>query len=170
MRFQLVISAIAILTVSGCATAPTVSDSFAALQQAMASCTDAHGYDPDKTDGLGDFELSAGERAWRACVYAAIEAHMIPHTTIPAAYRRLIAEDRAMTEKIDATAMTRAEREKRIDELTDAIKTQEEGVRARQEAKLREIRDLEQRRRRLDAINRLHRQINAARDAVRNQL
>ena len=50
---------------------------------------------------------------------------MIPHTSIPALYRELIAEDKQMTEKIQQRRMTRSARRSRLDNLIADIERRE---------------------------------------------
>ena len=95
-----------------------------AIGQAMTDCTAAHGFDPDIVT-VDDGSLAPGEREWRACVYAAIEARVIPQTPVPAAYRELIAEDRTMTDAIAAGSLTRSARRARLEDLADDIRSAE---------------------------------------------
>lgn len=90
----------------------------------MADCTTVHGYDPAATTAAED-ALAPGERDWRACVYGAIEAEVLPETRVPESYRRLIAEDRAMTDAIADGRLSRSSREARLAELAADIRAAE---------------------------------------------
>lgn len=96
-----------------------------AIEQAMADCTAAHGYDPD-TIAVDENALAPGEREWRRCVYAAIESRVIPQTPVPEAYRSLIAEDRTMTEAVAAGALTRSARRARLEDRAAEIRAAED--------------------------------------------
>ncbi len=80
---------------------------------------------------LGPNQLGSGEQPWRACVYQGIEAHIIPKAFAPEAYRRAIATDRAMTERVAAGQMTRAERRPGIQALFKDIDREEQAIAAR---------------------------------------
>ena len=94
------------------------------IQQRMADCTTAHGYDPDATT-VSENALAPGERAWRSCVYGAIEAEIVPVTQVPDAYRALITEDQAMTDAIEDGRLTRSARLARLEELAAEIRAAE---------------------------------------------
>ena len=144
----LVLLALASL-VSGCATSESGSTKvLAALDDDLKACTARHGYDPAQTASLGAHELAASERAWRACVYQGVEAHVIPKAFAPDAYRKLIARDRELTDQVAAGKITRADRgaalnaafeEASRDEqaaitqaMSDPVRRQDEEMRARE--------------------------------------
>ena len=52
-------------------------------QAHVKRCTERHAYDPEKESFLGPYELGAGERKWRECVYQGIEKYLIPNTLTP---------------------------------------------------------------------------------------
>jgi hypothetical protein len=101
------------------------------LDDHMAACTQRYGYDPEAGAKLGPHVLGPGEREWRGCVYQAIETYMIPRTLSPDVYRRLIAEDRKMTDAVAKGEMARAERQARIGLMLEEIDRVEEANRSR---------------------------------------
>ena len=105
-------AALAVLVlVLGAPDAPADSDAaWGKLDAEIERCTTKHDYDGDDAATLGDNELGASERAWRECVYAGIRKIVIPHSRVPDAYRRFIAQDKVMTNKVERGDMTRAER------------------------------------------------------------
>ena len=117
-------------TLTACAATPppvTAYDPSAigpTIEQRMADCTTVHGYDPDAAT-VSENALAPGEREWRACVYGAIEAEIVPATQVPDAYRGLIAEDQAMTDAIEDGRLTRSARLARLEELAAEIRAAE---------------------------------------------
>lgn len=101
------------------------------LDDHMAECTRRYGYDPEAGAKLGPYVLGQGEREWRSCVYQAIETYMVPRTLSPDVYRRLIAEDRKMTDAVANGKMARAERQARVRQMIEEIDRVEEANRAR---------------------------------------
>ncbi|MBI4522292.1 MAG: hypothetical protein HY695_00595 [Deltaproteobacteria bacterium] len=97
------------------------------LDDHLNRCTETHGYNPETASNLGPHALGAGEREWRECVYQGIEKHVIPKALAPEAYRRVIAEDRDMTERVASGRMTRAERRTRMLALLEEIERREEA-------------------------------------------
>jgi hypothetical protein len=97
----------------------------------MAECTRRHGYDPEAGAKLGAHVLGQGEREWRGCVYQAIETYIIPRTLSPDVYRRVIAEDRKMTDAVTKGEMTRAERQSRLGQLLEEVDRVEEANRSK---------------------------------------
>jgi hypothetical protein len=141
---------------AGCAAQPAApaDDGWIALQSRLTGCTERHGYDPAATGTLGPHELGTGERAWRACFYAAIEETLARRSTIPEAYQRLIDEDRRMTDAIEAGSLTRAERRQRLEEqvhnlrlserLNEEIATAQEHERVRRDLeRMRQLQEFE---------------------------
>jgi hypothetical protein len=97
--------------VTGCATSePGAARTLAALEDDLKACTARHGYDPAQTGSLGPHQLAPTERAWRDCVYAGVEKHVIPQAFAPDAYRRLVARDKELTDQVAAGKITRADR------------------------------------------------------------
>lgn len=114
------------LAVAGCApAAPQPGLTRARLEPYVQECTARHGYNPEATSDLGPHALGKGEREWRECVYRAVEAHVIPKAYVPDGYRRTLAADREMTERIAAGQLTRAERRARIQALLEELDRQE---------------------------------------------
>lgn len=97
-----------------------------AVEAAVAECTAAHGYAPGAGEAMdGTDGLAPGERAWRDCVYRAIETDVLPNTRAPEAWRRLIAEDRAMTDAVADGRLSAEGRQARLDALTAEIRAAE---------------------------------------------
>lgn len=141
---------------AGCAAQPAASadDGWQALQARITDCSRQHGYDPATAGGLGPHELGTGERAWRECVYAAIEDTLARHSTIPEAYQRLVDEDRRMTNDVEAGTLTRAERRQRLEaqvqnlrlseRLNEEIATAQEHERVRRDLeRMRQLQEFE---------------------------
>jgi len=103
-------------------------------QAHVKECSRLHGYDPEKTSSLGPYELGAGEREWRECVYQGIEKYLIPNTLSPEAYRKAIAEDRKITAAIAGGKMTRAQRQARVEKIIEDL----EALEKRNAAKVKE--------------------------------
>jgi hypothetical protein len=103
------------------------------LDDHMAQCTKAYGYDPDAGAKLPANILGSGEREWRRCVYKGIEMYLIPTSATPEIYRQAIAEDRNMTEAIVKGEMTRAERQTRVRQMLEEINRVEEANRTKHE-------------------------------------
>lgn len=115
------------IVVAGCATTePGAGRPLGQLDTYLKECTARHGYDPGAGSALGPNQLGPDERQWRECVYQGVEAHLIPNTFAPEAYRRAIATDRALTERVGAVQMTRAERHARIEALLENIDREEQ--------------------------------------------
>jgi hypothetical protein len=127
----LVLLALALL-VTGCATSgPGSARGLAPLDESMKACTARHGYDPAQAGALGPHELAASERAWRACVYAGVEAHVIPQAFAPDAYRRLIARDRELSDQVAAGKITRAYRGRALSAAFEEVDRDEQAAAAR---------------------------------------
>ncbi len=138
----------ACLLVAGCAGRPaepppraTFGELRAQLDEHLEACTAAVGVDPRNALDAGDHELVAGERAWLDCAYDGIEGIMVPGSDIPEMYRSLIAESRAMTDRVERGAATRDQRRGRIEELIAEIEDAELAIlRARELAESEEQR------------------------------
>ncbi len=103
----------------------------AALAAALSACTADTGYDPAAAlDMLGETELGADELEWRDCAYAALNAEVRPKLLEPEALDALIEDDRQLTQAIAAGSSTRSARLDRLTLRVDAIKEQEQQVRA----------------------------------------
>ena len=70
------------------------------LDEHMKQCSKRQGYNPEATSDLGPQALGSGEREWRECVYQGVEKYLIRNTLTPEVYRKGIAEDCEMTEKV----------------------------------------------------------------------
>jgi hypothetical protein len=103
-----------------------------ALKSHMEQCTAKYGFDPDKTQGLGERELGKGEEDWRSCVYEGIRKLVAPASAVPKLYADLIEQDRGLTESIKKGEMTRSERKQKNVALIEEIKRQEEAKKAEQ--------------------------------------
>jgi hypothetical protein len=101
------------------------------FREHVAQCTAQSGYSPEAGASLGAYELGAGERPWRECVYRGIEQHLIASSLTPEIYRKALAEDRALTDGIAAGRTTRAQRAERIRQLLAEIDRTEESNRAK---------------------------------------
>ncbi|MEK9660205.1 MAG: hypothetical protein VW644_00450 [Alphaproteobacteria bacterium] len=97
----------------------------AAMADLADRCTAAHGYDPRKPGEISENELAEGERAWRDCMYAGIDADIAHRSSSPAEWRALIDADRQMTDAIAAGSMTRSQRAARLQMLIANIRMAE---------------------------------------------
>lgn len=96
------------------------------FQAYLEDCSKTHGTDPRKATGVGERELVAREREWRACAYEGIRALLVPATKHPELYAQMISEDQSMTDRIARGMMTRSERRARLEQLREVI-AQKEG-------------------------------------------
>ncbi len=123
----------------------------------MASCTEAHGFDPS-TATVDEHALAPGEIPWRTCVYQGIDEYIIAYSFVPRLYKQIVAEDRAMTEQIAQGTLTRTARRSRLDELINSIRTAEIRERDILTNQANELQDFVERQQELDDIARMHRQ------------
>ena len=124
-RFASALALGALLAAGGPARASEeVAEAWAALDARLAECSSETGFSRSGW-GLPEDALADGERAWRACAYAAIETLVIPRTRIPDAYRRLITEDRILTDLIEQGKVTRSQRRTRLDKLVAELERAE---------------------------------------------
>ena len=134
---------------TGCATAePGAGRVVQRLDADLKACTGRHGYDPQQAATLAPHQLGTGERPWRACVYSGIEAHVIAKSFAPDAYRRVIEQDRILTDRVAAGTMTRADRRAALQAAFEAIDREEQAAAAR--AMSDPVRRLEEEQRRRD--------------------
>jgi hypothetical protein len=99
----------------------------AKLDSDIAACTAQHGYDPYKTTGLPENALVPGELEWRSCAYEAARTYARANPNMRLSYELLIHDDRAMTEQIQAGALTRTQRRAAVEARLADIRTQEEA-------------------------------------------
>lgn len=126
-----------------------------ALQEAVAGCTAAHGYDPRAAD-LPEHALAPGEREWRDCARAAVSTGIVPKSSVPDLYRRLLADDERMTDALAAGAMSRTERTQRLEASIEGIRAAE--TRASEEQRAQLLRDAQRQaelQRRNDEVRRI---------------
>lgn len=135
-RLGLALGALLALILGACASGAgsSAEERFAAH---LDECTAQHGFDPDATAGVGERELAPNEREWRACAYSGVETILIPDSSVPDAYRRLIAEDRVLTDAVGAGTMTRQQRRERIEQLFAGISEEEARMRDAEAARMR---------------------------------
>ncbi len=162
------------IVVSCAPSRPTMNQSYYQSHQMllthMSNCTNLHGYNPDKTDGLGAHEVGQAERAWRSCMYFGVEAYIIPGTGVPKLYRRLIEKDRILTDQVERGEISRRERKAGIMEILELIQRKEEQQLAVQEQRLQALRDVVERRRRLAELRKVHARVLATRDSIASGL
>jgi hypothetical protein len=72
-------------------------------------------------------------------VYEGLEKYLIPNTLTPEVYRKAIAEDREMTERVAGGRITRAERRARIQVLLQEIEAHEEVNKVELERRMRDL-------------------------------
>jgi hypothetical protein len=115
------------------------------LDDHMAECTKRYGYDPEAGSKLASNVLGPGEREWRECVYQGIEKYLIPRTLSPDTYRRLIDEDRKMTEALANGELTRAQRQARVQQILEEIDRIEKANQAKVEMQTMHALEMEMR-------------------------
>ena len=143
----------------GVASAKKLSEPGKVMDERLAECAEEYAYDPNKTEGLGEYDLAPQELEWRRCAYQGVREIMIPNTHIPDAYRQLINEDRAMTERIQRREMTRSERGARLDQILESLRAHEPvGDKQIKELNLRNLeRQQTELKARMDEIERMRR-------------
>jgi hypothetical protein len=125
------------------------------LQDALADCTARTGYEPTSA-ALPERALAPGEGAWRDCARQAIQANIMPKSSVPELYRGLIADDERMTAAVDAGTMTRAERRLRLESSIESIRAAETRAYEDRQAKLmQDMRAQADQQRRQDDIYRI---------------
>jgi len=105
------------------------SDVFAAdvsdISTEIVSCANTHDYDPKQAGQLGEHELGKNEREFLECIYSSINEVLIPKAMVPDNYKKLIADDRQMTNAIEKGEMTRQQRQTRIQQMLADIRSSE---------------------------------------------
>lgn len=137
-RLGSVLGALLALILGACAadSGPSAEQRFAAH---LEECTAQYGFDPDATAAVGERELAPNELEWRACAYSGVETILIPDSSVPDAYRRLIAEDQVLTEAVGAGTITRQERRERIEQAFAMIAEEEAQMRDAEAAQMRMV-------------------------------
>ncbi len=131
----------------------------------MASCTEAHGFDP-LTANDDDHALAPGEKRWRECVYRGVDEYIVAYSFVPRRYKQIVAEDRAMTEQIARGELTRTTRRSRIEALIELIRTEEARERDNLMRQAQELDDLVKRQREFQEISRAYNQATQAVQAM----
>ena len=125
------LSGYAVLTITLLAMTP-FSSVFAAdiseISTEIEKCSKTHDYDPNQASQLGPNELGKNERAFLECVYTSISEVLIPRAMVPDNYKKLIANDRKMTDAIEKGEMTRQQRQARIEQMLGTIRSSEAAV------------------------------------------
>ncbi len=103
----------------------TTAEIESTLKKISDTCTNQHGFDPVSTFGTNELELAAGEKEWRECVYAEIRTELMPRSSVPEQYEKIIAQDIRFTQAIEAGEMTRTERSQRNRVSRQFIETNE---------------------------------------------
>ena len=126
----------ACVLLSGCQSAP-VKPPAEQLDEQFAACSTQYAYQAGEMESsLGPHELAPEERAWRDCVYKAVETSVVPRMNLGDRVKEIIAADRTMTNEIEAGTLTRAERSDRIDKMLTALFNDEELARRDQAARV----------------------------------
>ena len=95
------------------------------IEQHLAECSTAAGFDPRSAPNLSETSLVAGEAEWLNCAYSGVESIMIPNTDFPNLYRQLIAESKSLSSLMDKGEVTRTQRRNRMDALIAEIESKE---------------------------------------------
>jgi hypothetical protein len=145
-----------------------IVDLYPEFERHVDACSASHQFDPKVTHGVGEHDLKLGENAWRGCVYKGVEQIIVPNTDFPELYRRIIEEDRDMTERIARREVTRIERRTRIEWLVQLIETNEAYLRQGDFRQARDIKDMRERQEIQKQIEWSHRQAIDAARAIRS--
>ena len=141
----------------GCAPRPTEPERAGrALDDALAACSAAQAFDP-KAAALPERALAPGEPEWRACARRAVLEQIVPNSSVPELYRRLVEADVQMTEAIAAGTLTRSERSARLEASIAAIRAAEtKAEEARQQRQVQALKtqmELQRQGQEIDRIN-----------------
>ncbi len=136
-----------------------VVDLYPKFKAHMASCTEAHGFDPLAAN-IDEHALAPGEIPWRECVYQGIDEYIIAYSTVPRLYKQIVAEDHAMTDQIARGELTRTARRSRLEALIKMIRTEEIRERDILMMQANQLDDFVKRKRELQEIARMQRQAN----------
>ena len=134
-----------------------IVDLYPKFKTHMGACTATHGFDPE-TAVVGENALAPGEKPWRACVYQGIAAYIVTYFAVPRLYKKIVAEDQAMTEQIASGQLTRSARRARLEDLIQQIRTEEINRRDILMMQANELNDFVKRQQEIDEITRMHRQ------------
>ena len=142
---------------ASCAAAPPEPErADKALQDVLAGCTAQYHYDPKAAD-LPERALAPGEPEWRACARRAVLEQIVPNSSVPELYRRLVEDDVQMTEAIAAGTLTRSERSARLEASIAAIRAAEtKAEEARQQRQVQALKtqmELQRQGQEIDRIN-----------------
>jgi hypothetical protein len=151
------IIAMVLVLAAGCTSKPPEPERASrTLESAIAACTATFHYDPKAPD-LPERALAPGEREWRACARRAVLDDIVPDSSVPDLYRRLVADDEQMTEAIAAGTLTRSERTARLEASITKIRAAEtqaaEERQRRQMEALKTQMDLQRQAQEIDRIN-----------------
>jgi hypothetical protein len=124
-----------------------LGDTYAAFRTELRQCTARTGYDPERQQSLGSYDLGSGELQWRDCAYVALMNVVVPNTAQPELYRALIDKDRELTRGIQEKRITREQRDAEIGRQRQQILDREVG----QERMRAQMNEMEERAR-LDRI------------------
>lgn len=137
--FSFVIAACAQAPLSGHDAAPWyLQEAAKKFQMRYEECKKEHNYDPDKASGLRENQLAPMERAWQACVYAAVRKYLIPASASPALYDSAIKTSRQLTDGIENGTVTRSQRQVKMKEIVDQIDAREVANAEREGKRMRE--------------------------------
>ena len=130
---------------------PKIVDLYPKFRAHMASCMEAHGFDPLAAN-VDEHALAPGEKPWRECVYRGVDEYIIAYSFVPRLYKQIVAEDRVMTEQIARGELTRSARRSRIEALIELIRTEEARERDNLMRQAQELDDLVKREREFQEI------------------
>jgi hypothetical protein len=105
------------LLAGGCSYYSATDHRVEATKDLFAECTQQYGYDPNRTEALGEHQLGPGELEWRACAYRAVETKMMPGSARPQQFAALIEADRQMTRELASGTLSRSERRAKLEAL-----------------------------------------------------
>jgi hypothetical protein len=111
------------------------------LKKISDTCTNQHGFDPGSALGTDELKLAAGEKEWRKCVYAEIRTELMPRSSVPEQYEKIIAQDIRFTQAIEAGEMTRTERSQRNRANRQIVETNEKIAQVGSDAQRNEDRE-----------------------------
>ncbi len=127
LRILLIVTGICLLGAPALAK-EKLDDAVSELRAYLDQCSAKTGYDPDKADKLGDYELHPDENAYAGCAYDGINKLLKARSRLPDNYDRFIAKHKELTAKVKSGAMTRDERKAALKRIVVSIRNQEEAL------------------------------------------
>ncbi len=153
-----------ILSLSSACSTMDISAARQDFREYIQGCKQRFNYDPLQTEGLGDYQLAEGEKEFLNCVYTGLNDLLIPNTTIPEDYEKLVKDHRDMTQKVADKEMTRSERMQRSLAAINSIKEHEAEEKDKRIQQFQRISDEMRRQEEMNRIQNITTQVAQARN------